>query len=49
LVDGRSEATSSPSSAIARRAGDVIGNVDFERLARVVSGLERTILALASR
>ena len=32
-----------------RRAGDVIGNVDFERLARVVRGLERAVLALARR
>jgi hypothetical protein len=31
------------------RASDVIGNVDFERLARVVSGLERVILELAAR
>jgi Zn-dependent M28 family amino/carboxypeptidase len=31
------------------RAGDVIGNLDFERLARVVSGLERANLALAAR
>jgi hypothetical protein len=31
------------------RSSDVIGNLDFERLARVVSGLERTIMALAAR
>jgi hypothetical protein len=36
-----------PRGGIHRRS-DVIENIDFDRLARVVAGLDRTIIALAA-